>query len=50
MGTILAIDPGNIKSGYVVVEHDGYRTNRTGYVVEVGGKRVCVRVDECREI
>lgn len=27
-----------------------YRTNRTGYVVEVGGKRVCVRVDECREI
>lgn len=26
------------------------RTNRTGYVVEVGGKRVCVRVDECREI
>lgn len=27
-----------------------YRSNRTGYVVEVGGKRVCVRVDECREI
>lgn len=27
-----------------------YRTNRAGYVVEVGGKRVCVRVDECREI
>lgn len=27
-----------------------YRTNRTGYVVEVNGKRVCVRVDECREI
>ena len=27
-----------------------YRTNRTGYVVEVGGKLVCVRVDECREI
>ena len=27
-----------------------YRTSRTGYVVEVGGKRVCVRVDECKEI
>lgn len=27
-----------------------YRTNRTGYVVAVNGKRVCVRVDECREI
>ena len=23
---------------------------RTGYVVAVNGKRVCVRVDECREI
>ena len=23
---------------------------KTGYVVEVNGKRVCVRVDECREI
>ena len=27
-----------------------YATNRTGYVVAVNGKRVCVRVDECREI
>ena len=27
-----------------------YRTNRTGYVVDVNGKRVCVRVDECKEI
>lgn len=23
---------------------------RAEYIVEVGGKRVCVRVDECREI
>lgn len=27
-----------------------YATNRTGCVVAVNGKRVCVRVDECREI
>lgn len=33
MGTILAIDPGNIKSGYVVVEHDGEEIRR---VLKVG--------------
>ena len=33
MGTILAIDPGNIESGYVVVEHDGEEIRR---VLEVG--------------
>ena len=33
MGTILAIDPGNIKSGYVVVEHDGEEIRR---VLEAG--------------
>lgn len=35
MGTILAIDPGNIKSGYVVVEHDGEEIRR---VLKVGKK------------
>lgn len=35
MGTILAIDPGNIKSGYVVVEHDGEEIRR---VLEAGKK------------
>ena len=33
MGTILAIDPGNMKSGYVVVEHDGEEIRR---VLEAG--------------
>lgn len=33
MGTILAIDPGNMESGYVVVEHDGQEIRR---VLEVG--------------
>lgn len=33
MGVILAIDPGNEKSGYVVVEHDGEEIHR---VLEVG--------------
>lgn len=33
MGVILAIDPGNEKSGYVVVEHDGEEIRR---VLEVG--------------
>lgn len=33
MGTILAIDPGNMESGYVVVEHDGEEIRR---VLDVG--------------
>ena len=33
MGTILAIDPGNEKSGYVIVEHDGEEIR---HVLEVG--------------
>lgn len=33
MGTILAIDPGNEKSGYVIVEYDGEEIRR---VLEVG--------------
>ena len=35
MGTILAIDPGNMKSGYVVVEHDGEEIRR---VLDAGKK------------
>ena len=33
MGTILAIDPGNIESGYVLVKHDGQEIRK---VLDVG--------------
>ena len=40
MGTILAIDPGNIESGYVLVEHDGKEIRKVLNVGKVSNEEI----------